>query len=156
MGVQDMPMQWTIKEVLNRAIQKETQARLLYLNLSSRVKDKAVSKALHDMAQVEQGHREHLESYLRGDIKVGGLKTGQVVDLKIAEDEGQPTPTDDMSVADVLLMAASWERDANKFYLELAEIHPPGEVRTLLEELALQELEHKHHVETLYKQLKTA
>lgn len=149
-------MQWTIKEVLSRAIQKEIQARLLYLSLSVRVKDKTVSKTLYEMALVEQGHQERLESYLRGDIKVGGLKAGQVVDLKIVEDEGQLVVSADMTVAEVLLMAAGWERDANKFYLELAQIHPPGQVKTLLEELALQELEHKRLVETLYKQLKTA
>lgn len=151
-----MPLQWTLKEVLNRAIQKEIQARLLYQGLVSRVKDKEASKTLQDLALVEQGHREHLESYLRGDIKTGGLKTGQVVDLKIVEDEGQPTPSDNMTVAEVLLMAAGWEKDSNQFYLDLAGAHPPGQVRTLLEELASQELEHKHKVESLYKRLKTA
>ncbi|MFH0941497.1 MAG: ferritin family protein [Chloroflexota bacterium] len=149
-------MQWTLKEVLSRAIQKEIQARLLYLNLSSRVKDLAASETLQDLAQVEQGHRERLESYLRGDIKGGGLKVGQVVDLKIVEEKGQPGASADMTVAEVLLMAAGWEKDANRFYLELAQVHPPGQVKTLLEELASQELEHKHRVEDLYQRLKAA
>ncbi len=151
-----MTMQWTLKEVLNRAIQKEIQANLLYKSLSSRVKDKDASKALGDLAQVEQGHREHLESYLRGDIAVGGLKSGQVVDLKIVEDTGKPRASDEMTVPEVLLMAAGWEKDSNKFYLDLAAVHPPGQVKTLLEELAAQELEHKHRVESLYERLKAA
>jgi rubrerythrin len=149
-----MVMQWTLKEVLNRGIQKEIQARLLYLTLSGRVKDKAASKILQDLAKVEEGHREHLESYLRGDIKVGALKTGQVVDLKIVEEEGQPPASENMTEAQVLLMAAGWEKDSNKFYLELAQVHPPGQVRSLLEEMAAQELDHKNKVESLYKRFK--
>jgi len=156
MGVLKMAMQWTLKEVLNRAIQKEIQAKLLYQGLSGRVKDKEVSRTLDEMAQVEHAHREQLESYLRGDINVGGLKAAQVVDLKIVESEGAAQPSDNMTVAEVLLMAAGWEKDSNKFYLDLAKVHPAGQVKDLLELLASQELEHKHRVESLYKRFKAA
>jgi len=38
-------------------------------------------------------------------------------------------------------------------YLGLAQIHPAGEVKKLLEELAVQELEHKQKMEFLYSEV---
>ncbi len=53
----------------------------------------------------------------------------------------------------MILLAANRERASHELYLGLARIHPAGEVKRLLEELALQELEHKQQVEFLYAEV---
>ncbi len=50
-------------------------------------------------------------------------------------------------------LADNRERASRELYLGLARIHPVGEVKRLLEELALQELEHKQQVEFLYAEV---
>ena len=42
---------------------------------------------------------------------------------------------------------------SHEFYLSLAEIHPAGEIKRLLEELVAQELGHKQRVEFLYTEV---
>ncbi len=58
-----------------------------------------------------------------------------------------------MELKDVFLLAANREMHSHDLYLALTRIHPPGEVKTLLKELASQELEHKHKVEFLYTEV---
>ena len=58
-----------------------------------------------------------------------------------------------MKLQEVFLLAANREMASHDFYQSLAQIHPPGEVQRLLEELAAQELEHKQRVEFLYTEV---
>jgi rubrerythrin len=58
-----------------------------------------------------------------------------------------------MKLKDIFLFAAAREKASHEFYLSLAQIHPSGEVKRLLGELAAQELEHKQRVESLYTQV---
>ena len=59
-------------------------------------------------------------------------------------------PTADIELKDAFLYAADRERDAHEFYIKLVHMHMPGTVRSLLEKLASQELEHKAFVESLF------
>ena len=72
---------------------------------------------------------------------------------QIAEHLNQPEIAPDMQLKDVFLPAANREMHSHELYLALAGIHPPGEVKRLLEGLALQELEHKQRVEFLYTEV---
>ena len=94
-----------------------------------------------------------LEQYRQGELKSGVLSQGQVIDYKIAEHFDQPEISPDMQLKDVFLLAANREMHSHKLYLALAGLHPTGEAKRLLEELASQELEHKHKVESLYTQV---
>ena len=143
----------TLKEILGKAIQKEVDSRLLYVSLSQKVNDQTAKDAFQELAQQEQGHQNLLERYLRGELKEGTLSHGQFVDYKIAEQLDQPELSVDMKLQDVFLLAANREKVAHEFYLSLAQIHPAGEMKRLLEELAAQELEHKQRVEFLYTEV---
>lgn len=148
-----MARQLTLKEVLEKAISKEIESRLLYISLRQRVKDKAVRDAFAELARQEQGHRTLLEKYQRGELKEGALSTGQAVDYRIAERLDQPQVSGDMKLQDTFLLAANREKASHEFYVGLGEVHPPGKVRSLLSGLAAQELEHKQRVESLYAQV---
>jgi rubrerythrin len=148
-----MTTQLTLSEVLEKAIDKEIEAQHLYTDLSERVFDAAARDACRDLARQEKGHQVFLERYQRGELKEGALSHGQAVDYKVAEQLDQPEIAAEMSLPDIFLLAASREKAAHEFYLGLAQIHPAGEVRELISQLAEQEQAHKQRVESLYTQV---
>ncbi len=148
-----MATQFTLKEILERAIQKEIESQRLYSDLSQKMTNDAAKDALRQLSQQEQGHRTLLEKYQRGELKAGTLSREQVIDYKIAEHLDQPEISPDMQLKDVFLLAANRELHSHELYSALAGLHPPGETKRLLEELASQELEHKQKVEFLYTEV---
>jgi len=148
-----MATRLTLREVLERAIKKEIESRLLYMGLSQKVNDQTAKDAFQKLAQQEQGHQDLLEEYQRGELKEGALSSEHPVDFKIAEQLDQPETSPDMKLKDTFLLAANREKASHEFYLTLAHIHPDGEVKKLLQGLATQELEHKQRVEFLYTQV---
>jgi rubrerythrin len=148
-----MVTQLTLKEVLGKAVQKEIESQHLYRDLSQKMTDEAAKDAFQELARQEQGHQQLLEQYLRGELKGGTLSSGQTIDYKIAEHFEQPEISYDMKLKDVFLLAANREKASHEFYLSLAQIHPTGKVKRLIEGLAAQELEHKQRVEFLYTEV---
>jgi rubrerythrin len=55
-----------------------------------------------------------------------------------------------MKTKDVYLVAAFREQHSHDFYKGLADLHPAGEVKDLLNRMAKEELKHKEKVEYLY------
>jgi rubrerythrin len=143
----------TLQSVLEKAIQKEIEAQELYRNLSRTVTDDVARDMFRELSKVEKKHEELLRKYLRGELGEGSLKREQVLDYRIAEHLEQPPIKPDMKLSEVLLLAANRERASHELYLALAGEHPPGKVKTLLEELASQELEHKQRIEYLYTEV---
>ena len=148
-----MAIQFTLDEILGKAIQKEIGSRLLYDDLSQKMKDQVAKDAFRELARQEQGHQNLLEQYQRGELGAEVLCREQAVDYKIAEHLDQPEISPDMQLKDVFLLAANREMHSHELYLALARIHSPGEAKRMFEELASQELEHKHRVEFLYTEV---
>lgn len=148
-----MAAQLTLGKVLEQAIQKEIESRLLYIHLGEKMQDGAVKDTFLDLAQQEQGHQNLLERYQQGDFKAGMLSKEEILDYKITEHFAQPEISAGMQLKDAFLYAANREMKAHEFYHALAEIHPAGEVKGMLEKLASQELGHKHKLEFLYTEV---
>jgi rubrerythrin len=143
----------TLEWVLRKAIQKEVASWLLYNNLSRKLEQPAAREACRNLALKEKEHERRLGQYLDGEIESGALDGCQVLDYKIAEHLEQPSVYPDMKPADVFLLAARREKAAHDLYQALAQLHPPGKARDLLEELACEEMEHKNQVELLYNEV---
>ena len=148
-----MVTEMTLGEILRKAIQKEIASWLLYNDLSRKMSHEVARDTFKKLAQQERGHQNLLERYLRGEIKEGALGSGQAIDYRIAEHLDQPKIYPDMNLKDIFLLAANREKASHELYLSLAQIHPAGEVKNLLEKLAAQELEHKQQVEFLYTEV---
>lgn len=148
-----MAAESTLDEILVRAIEKEVGSRQLYLSLSRKMTQQSLKEAFQELAQQELGHQDLLERYLRGELGEGALSSGQVVDYKIAERPDQSELSAEMNLPDIFLLAANREKVAHDFYLSFARAYSEGEVRSLLENLAAQELEHKQRVEFLYTEV---
>lgn len=143
----------TIQHILAKAIQKEIESQELYRELGEKASDDAGREMLRQLVKAEKRHEELLRHYQRGELGEGALKPEHVIDYKIAEHLEQPRRTPDMKLDEVLLLAANREKASHDFYLDLAAAHPSGKVKTLLEELASQELEHKQRMEYLYTEI---
>jgi rubrerythrin len=148
-----MATRLTVQTVLKKAIEKEIEAQHLYQDLSQKMTNAVARDAFIQLSGEEKGHEELLKKYLRGRIGAGRLKKDRVLDYKIAEYLDQPEITPDMALKDVFLLAANREKASHDFYVHLAAVHPSGGVKRLLEQLADQELEHKHKVEFLYNEV---
>lgn len=143
----------TVQRTLEKTIEREIEAQHLYQDLSRKMTDAAVKDAFIQLSREEEEHEQLLRKYLRGDIGNGSLKKDHVLDYKIAEYLNQPEITTGMPLKDVFLLAANREKASYEFYRRLAAVHPSGGVKRLLEQLALQELEHKQKVEFLYTEV---
>jgi rubrerythrin len=148
-----MVKEFTLQEILERAIQKEIDSQALYRRLSRLVKDGYARDALQELAKYEKEHQLMLERYRRGELKEGALKASHIIDYRIAEYLEQPEISPDIGLKEVFLLAANREKASHQFYLGLAGLHPQGKVRKMLERLAAQELEHKQKVEYLYTEV---
>jgi rubrerythrin len=148
-----MVSKFTLEKILERAIQKEIDSQTLYNTLSNRVRGQYARAALLDLAKYEKEHQLILERYRRGDLKEGAPSRDNVIDYRIAEHLEQPEISPNMKLEEVFLLAANREKASHELYLDLAEIHPQGEIRRMFERLAAQELEHKQKVEYLYTEV---
>lgn len=148
-----MAIQFTFNEVLEKAVEKEEASRFLYEDLSQRIQNPVAKGAFQELAREEQEHQSFLEQYRRGQLNTGVLSKEEVIDYKIAEHFDQPEITPDMQLKDVFLLAANREMHSYDLYTSLAAIHPQGEVKSLFEQLASQELNHKHRLEFLYTEV---
>jgi rubrerythrin len=148
-----METQLTLKEVLEQAIQKEITSRLLYSGLRQRVNNQAAKDALQSLAGQEEKHRQFLEDYLQGKLKDGVLHSGLVVDYKVADYLAQPEIAPTMELKEIFLLAALREKASHELYCGLSAIHPAGQAKHLLDDLAAEELKHKQRVESLYAEV---
>ena len=148
-----MQTQLTLKEVLEKAVQKEIASRSLYTGLRQRVNNASAKDALEFLAGQELKHQQFLEDYLQGKLKEGVLHSGLVVDYKVADHLNQPDIEPTMELKEVFQLAGLREKASYELYTGLSAIHPPGQAKHLLDDLAEEELRHKFKVETLYTEV---
>lgn len=136
--------------VIDVAIEREEEAKVFYLALRDRVEDAMARDTLEFLAGEEQKHRDFLVAYREGRVAAGGLRMAESVDYKIAEHLAEPETKEVMESKDVYLVAAHRELASYNFYMDLAEMHPDGEVKEMLLRIASEEMKHKEKVEYLY------
>ena len=140
----------TVQYVIDKAIEKEIEAQTMYHNLAEASRDEAAKDMFRQLTGVEKKHEDLLRRYLSGDLGEEGLKKEAVLDYRIAEHFYLPEMTPDMELDDVLLLAANREKASHELYKSLAGVQPEGKMRELFEDLAAQELDHKHRMEDYY------
>ena len=143
----------TVQDTLQQGIAREVESQRLYQDLGTRVQSPAARYSFSLLVSQEEEHQRILERYLKGGLIQGSLDIKHVVDYHIAEHLQQPEVTPGMQLPDIFLVAARRERNSYDFYTSLANIHPEGEMRKLLNKLASEELGHKQKVESLYSEV---
>ena len=139
-----------ISEVINLAIQREEDAIRFYRELNHKIQDQSIKDTIKWIAGEEKKHKAFLVGYREGRQGPAALNMRTTVNYKIAEYLEEPpleTVTDE---AEIFLMASHRELRSYRFYTELAELHPEGDLQTILLKMANEELAHKEKMEYLY------
>lgn len=139
-----------LSEVLEKAIQREEEAYLFYMDILEKIEDESVRETIEWIANEEKKHKAFLINYREGRYGPDSLRMSDVVDYKIAEYQEEPEITRAMHSEDVYLVASHREARSHQFYSKLAQLHPRGETREMLLKMANEELKHKEKMEYLY------
>jgi desulfoferrodoxin-like iron-binding protein len=137
------------KGILEFAIEKEAEARDLYLEWAGKVEAAHLQELLRSFAGEEQGHKEMLEKVMGG----GAFQpaSAKVSDLKIVDYLVDILPSPDMDYQEALIIAMRREKAAFKLYSDLAAMSGDDETRALFLSLAQEEAKHKLRLETEYE-----
>ncbi len=137
-------------DILDLAIQRETEAYDFYMDIYNLVEDASVKDTLEFIAGEEKKHKAFLVNYREGQYGADGLRMAATIDYKIAEYLEEPGIEENMSRQDVYLIASHRERRSHQFYTELANLHAEGDTKMMLLNMANEELKHKEKMEYLY------
>jgi hypothetical protein len=130
--------------LIDTAIQREED------DLQNRASEAAVKDTLAFIAGEEEKHRAFLVKYRDGGFSTSSLRLSDVTYYQIAEHQKEPETDEDMTSADVYLVASHRESRSHKFYTELAHLQTDEEARAMLLKMANEELKHKEKMEYLY------
>lgn len=136
--------------LIDTAIQREEDAYVFYTDLMGRAGDPAVKDTLEYIAAEEIKHKAFLVKYREGGFDTQSLRLSEVAYYQIAEFQEEPAVDENMSSADIYLVASHRELRSNKFYTELANLQTDSDARSMLLKMANEELKHKEKMEYLY------
>jgi rubrerythrin len=139
-----------LADIIALAIQREMEAFDFYMDIFRRVNDASVKDTIEFIAGEEKKHKAFLVGYRDGNYGPDALRMADVVDYRIAEHLVEPEIEADMNSSDVYLLASHRESRSHQFYSELANLHPQGDIQTMLLKMANEELKHKEKMEYLY------
>lgn len=144
-----------VQTILRTAIQREIDAYTLYSSAAAKTQIPTAQELLKDLASQEQGHRNRLESLLKGKVFQVLSRTQQkkIVDLKITDYLVEVPLAADSDLQDILIVAGKREKASHDLYAALAQVTEDDETVKLFDFLANEELSHKNRVETLYEQI---
>ena len=136
--------------LIDTAIKREEDAYDFYMDLQGRATDDAVKDTLEFIAAEERKHKAFLVKYREGEFGDQSLRLTDVTYYQIAEHQQEPDIDENMSSADIYLVASHRELRSHKFYSEIANLHTDGEARSMLLKMSNEELKHKEKMEYLY------
>jgi len=137
----------SIEEILDFAIAGEIEASQFYMDLAKQMDTQAMREVFEDFAREELGHKTKLEAIKKGDIQP---KTGDVVDLKIADYMVDIKPTPGMDYQSAIILAMKKEKAAFRLYTNLASKTQDPKLRDMFLSLAQEEAKHKLRFEIEY------
>ncbi|MHA1944540.1 MAG: ferritin-like domain-containing protein [Candidatus Hodarchaeales archaeon] len=138
-----------IKEIINFAIKKETEAYNLYSGIAESSNNSAVRKLLEEIANDELGHKKALEDLSRAE-EILNFDIEKVQDLKLSDHLQATTIDDDSSLQETLVFAMKEEKGAYELYMRMAKVAETEKNESVFQKLAQMELIHKNKLETLY------
>jgi rubrerythrin len=140
-----------LTEYIHIAISREEEAFRFYTDLAEKVTDGPAREALTWIGEEERKHKVYLEKFLADGVGPEAMRLSDVVYYKIAEHLDEPEVEENMSRADIFLVASHREFRAYQFYSELAMLYDEGDaVHEMLHKIANEELKHKEKMEYLY------
>lgn len=138
----------TFKEIIEFAINEETEAAKFYNKLQGMVKHDWSKKIMKELEEMELGHKKILENFEKEGI--AEFTAPEIPDLKISDYLEEVKAAEGMSYQDILITAMKKEEKAKNLYLDLAKKSATPETKNLFLKLAGEEAKHKLQLETVY------
>ncbi len=139
-----------VNAIVEKAIANEDEANRFYLDLAGKVADSAVRETLLYLAKEELKHKQYLERYRQESFIQNATQIETVPDCRLVEFAGSPGVSYNLESKEAYLLAAARELNSYNLYAGMAALHPEGEIRDMLLQMANEELKHKEKVEYLY------
>lgn len=136
------------KKIIDFAVQAEIDARDFYRDASGRVKDPYLKNMFSDLAKEEEKHEKILRNILSHDKIRAYFKEKR--DYHVSETVGKPVVSDKMKPADAIQLAMKNEEEAMELYMWLAEGCDDAAQKSVFEDLAAMEREHKFKMENAF------
>lgn len=140
-------MRKELVDLLHEAMEQHEVARDFYHRLARRVSHRETRETFEYLAAEAEENKARLHQCL---TPAGCPVVPPVHDLHLAEYLKVPEITDDLPPKDALALAVKRSEALCRFYQSMAELQPPGEIRSRLEYLARSELSHKEKLENIY------
>ncbi len=138
----------SIESVLQLAASKEAEAHEFYLHAAEQAQAPGAKAILKELAQEELKHKEYLEHL---DMKaIGKPPSRDVQSLGISEFLVAKPLQPDATFQDILIYAMKREERAERFFHDLAETMPAGDMKQLFKTLEREETRHKARLEKVY------
>lgn len=142
-----------LTELLDTAIYKEISAQALYIASQKKTPDQGARALMKELAQEELGHSQRLKSLKERGWRERDWQQEKVHDLKISEYLTGPDTLKEADLQDVLVFAMKREQQSIEFYSKMMGVIRDEAAKRLCENLAHDELRHKHRLELLYDDL---
>ncbi len=139
-----------LKEIMEMAIQYEADASEFYATAADTAKNPAAKTLLKELAGIELKHKEKLENFNLDDVAHEDHAVPQTHDLHVSDYLLDKGVSPDSTAQDIMVHAMKREQKAYEFYARMLKSVTSEDVRSLFEELAAEELEHKAKIETGY------
>jgi len=137
----------SMDEILDFAIERETDANRFYLDLASRVEMPAMEKVFEDFAKEELEHKAKLQTMK--ESKAISAEPSEL-ELKIADYIVGIQPSPNMNYVDALRLAMQREKASFRLYTDLAAKMKNQQHKMVFLTLARQEAGHKLRFEIEY------
>ncbi len=142
---------FTPEQILNRAIGKEEEARMMYEIYADKVEDRQSKQLLRELAKEELGHKRALEKI--DPAKPGTFTAPQISSGEFGEFFDRPEISKEAGMQEVLRYAIAKEVDAFNFYDTMTKYTSDKDFLNLLNRLSSEEKRHKQKLERIYDEM---
>lgn len=140
----------TFAEIIDFAIEREKAAVAFYSELEGTAQFSAQKSTMAEFKTMEAGHVLMLEGVKsRGMVNLSAVPVGNlglVLDL-----DAKDVSLADMTYQDILRTGIGRENKSETLYTSLAAATANSEAKAIFELLAVEEMRHKRHFESLYE-----
>ncbi len=139
-----------LSEIMDMAIQFETDASEFYSTAADIAKDPAAKTLLKEFAAIELKHKEKLESFNLDDVAHEHHTVPKTHDLHVSDYLVDKEITPDSTSQDIMVHAMKREQKAYEFYSNMSKHVEDPDLKKLFVWLAQEETKHKEDIEALF------
>jgi rubrerythrin len=136
--------------ILDFAIEREREARELYLGYAARTDRKGLHSLLKTMADQEKWHEQSLRELRSQKTLAGAFSQPAAMDIKLSDYTVEVSYSPEMSYQDFLLMVIKKEEKSFQLYTRLESLSSDEEMKFLFKGLAEEEKRHKSLAQDRY------